>query len=58
MLAAGGGHSAVLTQASNLKELCELKIADMVTPENAPRIEEVAIRNHSDALARFCGLVR
>ncbi|MCO5546772.1 hypothetical protein L7F22_000208 [Adiantum nelumboides] len=58
MLAAGGGHSAVLTQACNLKELCELKIADLVTPENAPRIKDIALRNHSDALARFCGLVR
>ncbi|MCO5574955.1 hypothetical protein L7F22_028751 [Adiantum nelumboides] len=51
MLAAGGGHSAVLTQACNLKELCELKIADLVAPENAPRIKDVALRNHSDALA-------
>lgn len=58
MLAAGGGHSAVLTQACSLKELCELKIADTVTPENAPKIEEVASRNHADALARFCGRVR
>ncbi|KAH7287979.1 hypothetical protein KP509_31G005900 [Ceratopteris richardii] len=58
MLAAGGGHSAVLTQACNLKELCELKIADLVNTENAESIQEVAVRNHADALARFCGLVR
>lgn len=58
MLAAGGGHSAVLTQACSLKELCELKIADTVTPENALKIEEVASRNHADTLARFCGRVR
>lgn len=58
MLAAGGGHSAVLTQAHSLKELCELKIADTVTPENASKIEEVASRNHADALARLCGRVR
>lgn len=57
-LAAGGGHSAVLTQACSLKELCELKLADTVTPENAPKVKEIAVRNHSDALARFCERVR
>lgn len=57
-LAAGGGHSAVLTHACSLKELCELKLADTVTPENAITIEEIALRNHSDALARFCEQMR
>lgn len=57
-LAAGGGHSAVLTQAFSLKELCELNLADTVTPENVSTIEDIALRNSSDALARFCERIR
>eukprot|EP00249_Psilotum_nudum_P015111 c25173_g1_i1 orf=392-1846(-) len=53
-LAAGGGHSAVLTQACSLKGLCEFKLADTLNLVNAPAIEEIAVRNGSDALARFC----
>ncbi|CAH1454457.1 unnamed protein product [Lactuca virosa] len=49
-LAAGGGHSAVLTDACSLKELCEFQIADCVTPWNASMIEDVAFRTGSDAL--------
>ena len=57
-LAAGGGHSAVLTQACSLKELCEVKLAETVTPENCSKIEEIAARNHADTLVRFCEQVR
>ncbi|GFS30517.1 regulator of chromosome condensation (RCC1) family protein [Actinidia rufa] len=54
-LAAGGGHSAVLTDACSLKELCEFRLADCITLANAHEIEDVASRTGSDALARLCG---
>lgn len=57
-LAAGGGHSAVLTDACSLKELCEFTLADSVTLSNASMIEDVASRTGSDALARLCGRLR
>ncbi|KAK9106762.1 hypothetical protein Syun_022773 [Stephania yunnanensis] len=57
-LAAGGGHSAVLTDFGSLKELCELKLADSVTPSNASHIVDVAYRTGSDALARICERLR
>ncbi|KAL6961120.1 HECT-type E3 ubiquitin transferase [Sarracenia purpurea var. burkii] len=57
-LAAGGGHSAVLTDACSLKELCEFRLADHVTLANASVIEDVASRTGSDALARLCGRLR
>lgn len=57
-LAAGGGHSAVLTDACSLKELCEFRLADSVTLSNANEIEDVASRTGSDALARLCERVR
>ena len=57
-LAAGGGHSAVLTDACSLKELCELRLADCVTPSNASKIEDIASRTGSDALARLCERLR
>ncbi|KAK4776633.1 hypothetical protein SAY86_005321 [Trapa natans] len=53
-LAAGGGHSAVLTDACSLKELCEFRLADSITLSNASQIEDVASRTGSDALARLC----
>ncbi|XP_073144500.1 ultraviolet-B receptor UVR8 [Henckelia pumila] len=53
-LAAGGGHSAVLTDACSLKELCEFRLADSVTLSNASAIKDVASRTGSDALARLC----
>ncbi|GLT61982.1 hypothetical protein SLA2020_346520 [Shorea laevis] len=57
-LAAGGGHSAVLTDACSLKELCEFKLADGITPLNASEIEDVAVRAGSDSLARLCERLR
>ncbi|KAA8547878.1 hypothetical protein F0562_004307 [Nyssa sinensis] len=57
-LAAGGGHSAVLTDACSLKELCEFRLADSVTLSNASEIEDVASRTGSDALARLCERLR
>lgn len=57
-LAAGGGHSAVLTDAFTLKELCEFRLADSVTLSNASEIEDVAYRTGSDALARLCERLR
>lgn len=57
-LSAGGGHSAVLTDACSLKELCEFRLADSVTPSNAYEIEDVASRTGSDALARLCEKLR
>ncbi|CAH1428453.1 unnamed protein product [Lactuca virosa] len=57
-LAAGGGHSAVLTDVCSLKELCEFQIADSVTPWNASMIEDVAYRTGSDALVRLCERLR
>lgn len=57
-LAAGGGHSAVLTDACSLKDLCEFRLAENVTLENAAHIEDVAFRTSSDALVRLCGRLR
>ncbi|XWS36854.1 hypothetical protein CRYUN_Cryun20dG0121400 [Craigia yunnanensis] len=57
-LAAGGGHSAVLTDAFSLKELCEFRLADSVTLSNAAEIEDVASRTGSDSLARLCKRLR
>ncbi|XP_019456545.1 PREDICTED: ultraviolet-B receptor UVR8 isoform X2 [Lupinus angustifolius] len=57
-LAAGGGHSAVLTDACSLKELCEFVLADCMTLSNAAKVEDVASRTGSDALARLCGRLR
>lgn len=57
-LAAGGGHSAVLTDACSLKELCEFKLAETVNLSNAEVIEDIASRTGADALARLCGRVR
>lgn len=57
-LAAGGGHSAVLTDAFSLKELCEFTLANNVNLSNASEIEDVALRTGSDALARLCGRLR
>lgn len=57
-LAAGGGHSAVLTDACSLKELCEFKLAETVNLSNAQLIEDVASRTGADSLARLCEKVR
>ncbi|CAM8975826.1 unnamed protein product [Rhodiola kirilowii] len=57
-LSAGGGHSAVLTDGSSLKELCEFRLADCVTISNAHEIEDAALRTGSDALARLCERLR
>ncbi|GAB4832431.1 hypothetical protein Ancab_006449 [Ancistrocladus abbreviatus] len=57
-LAAGGGHSAVLTDACSLKELCEFRLAGCVTLENAAEIADVALRTSSDSLARLCERLR
>lgn len=57
-LAAGGGHSAVLTDACSLKELCEFRLAEGVTLSNASKIGDVASRTGSDALARLCERIR
>ncbi|CAN0924304.1 Ultraviolet-B receptor UVR8 [Linum grandiflorum] len=57
-LAAGGGHSAVLTDACSLKELCEFRLADDVKLSNASKIEDVASRTGADALARLCQRLR
>lgn len=57
-LAAGGGHSAVLTDACSLKELCEFMLADTITLANASEIEDVASRTGSDALVRLCERLR
>ncbi|KAG9158892.1 hypothetical protein Leryth_025030 [Lithospermum erythrorhizon] len=57
-LAAGGGHSSVLTDACSLKELCEFKLADSVNLANAAVIEDIASRTGSDALARLCERLR
>lgn len=57
-LAAGGGHSAVLTDAFSLKELCEFSLADSVTLSNASVIEDQAARIQSNALARLCQRLR
>ncbi|XP_050380182.1 uncharacterized protein LOC126797575 [Argentina anserina] len=57
-LAAGGGHSAVMTDACSLKELCEFRLADSVTPTNASIIEDIASRTDSDNLVRLCERLR
>lgn len=57
-LAAGGGHSAALTDACSLKELCEFRLADSVNLSNALEIEDAASRTGADALARLCGRLR
>ncbi|KAK8327335.1 hypothetical protein E1A91_A11G172700v1 [Gossypium mustelinum] len=57
-LAAGGGHSAVLTDACSLKELCEFRLAECVTLSNAAQIGDVASRTGADALARLCERLR
>ncbi|KAG0464606.1 hypothetical protein HPP92_018770 [Vanilla planifolia] len=57
-LAAGGGHSAVLTDACTLKELCEFRLAENVTLSNSLLIEDVASRTASDALVRLCERMR
>ena len=57
-LAAGGGHSAVLTDACSLKELCEFRLAESITLKNATHVEDVAFRTSSDALVRICGRLR
>ncbi|XP_047310247.1 ultraviolet-B receptor UVR8 [Impatiens glandulifera] len=57
-LAAGGGHSAVLTDACSLKELCEFRLADTVSLANAYQIQDIASRTNSDALARLCERLR
>lgn len=57
-LAAGGGHSAVLTDACSLKDLCEFRLAENVNLCNSYLIEEVASRTGADALARLCGRLR
>lgn len=57
-LAAGGGHSAVLTDACSLKELCEFVIADSMTLSDAAKVEDIAYRTGSDALARLCKRLR
>ncbi|XP_020272328.1 ultraviolet-B receptor UVR8, partial [Asparagus officinalis] len=57
-LAAGGGHSAVLTDACSLKELCEFMLAENVNLSNSLLIEDVASRAGSDALARLCERLR
>lgn len=57
-LAAGGGHSAVLTDACSLKELCEFRLAESVNLSNSYIIEDVASRMGADALARLCGRLR
>lgn len=57
-LAAGGGHSAVLTDACTLKELCEFRLAENVNASNSELIGDVASRTGSDALARLCERLR
>ncbi|XP_010938025.1 ultraviolet-B receptor UVR8 [Elaeis guineensis] len=57
-LAAGGGHSAVLTDACSLKELCEFRLAECVNLSNSYIIEDVASRTGADALARLCDRLR
>lgn len=57
-LAAGGGHSAVLTDACSLKDLCEFRLANSVNLANAAVIEDVAYRTSSDSLVRLCERLR
>ncbi|XP_042430151.1 ultraviolet-B receptor UVR8-like isoform X2 [Zingiber officinale] len=53
-LAAGGGHSAVLTDAHTLKELCEFRLAESVNLSNCFTIADIASRTSADSLARLC----
>lgn len=48
----------MLTDAFSLKELCEFRLAESVTLSNVLKIEDVAIRTGSDALARLCERLR
>lgn len=57
-MAAGGGHSAVLTDACSLKELCEFQLAETVNVSNALEVEDIASRTGADALARLCERLR
>ncbi|KAH9614043.1 hypothetical protein KSS87_011109 [Heliosperma pusillum] len=57
-LAAGGGHSAVLTDACSLRDLCEFRIAEGLNLQNAALVEDVAYRTSSDALVRLCERMR
>ncbi|KAF3333961.1 RCC1 and BTB domain-containing protein 1-like protein [Carex littledalei] len=57
-LAAGGGHSAVLTDARSLKELCEFRLAESLNLTNSHLIEDVASRTAADSLARLCQRLR
>ncbi|KAJ3674303.1 hypothetical protein LUZ60_004919 [Juncus effusus] len=57
-LAAGGGHSAVLTDACSLRELCEFRLAESVNLNNALIIEDIASRIGAVSLARLCEKVR
>ncbi|CAA6653595.1 unnamed protein product [Spirodela intermedia] len=57
-VAAGGGHSAVLTDAFSLKDLCEFRLAECANVCNSLQIEDVAYRTGSDALVRLCEKLR
>lgn len=57
-LAAGGGHSAVLTDACSLKELCEFSLAENVNLSNSHVIEDAALRAGADSLSRLCERLR
>ncbi|XP_078435697.1 regulator of chromosome condensation (RCC1) family protein [Wolffia australiana] len=57
-LAAGGGHSAVLTDAFSLKDLCEFRLAEFADVSNFIQIEDVASRTGSDSLVRLCTRLR
>ncbi|XP_020961765.1 RCC1 domain-containing protein 1-like [Arachis ipaensis] len=57
-LAAGRGHSSVLIDACSLKELCELILAETLTLSDAAKVEDIASRIGSDALARLCVRLR
>lgn len=57
-LAAGGGHSAVLTEACSLKELCEFRLAENINLSNSFLVEDVAYRAGAVALARLCERLR
>lgn len=48
----------MLTDACSLKELCEFVLADSMTLSNAAKVEDIAYRTGSDALARLCGRLR
>lgn len=48
----------MLTDACSLKELCEFVLADSMTLSDAAKVEDIASRTGSDALARLCGKLR